>query len=122
MSKYMNRKELKLRDREEESHIFHVKINIHGRIHTEHFSVQSNHLDIAHDLGLFSGSDNYVNYFDWKPVKTRDLAGGVYKVNESWEDDRYFYVKTDDNMFSLPRYLRRELPREDYILFGKREK
>ena len=72
---------------------------------------------------MFSvGSNNYVDYFDWKPVRSKDLVGGIYEVTESWEDDRYFYVRTADNIFSLPKYLRKKLPREDYILFGKREK
>lgn len=119
----MEKKELKIRDKQSDEHIFRVKANIHGRRHTEYYSIKSDELDVAISLNLFkSDTEGYIKYFDWKPVKTRDLTGGVYKVNESWEDDRYFYVKTDDNMFSLPRYLRRELPREDYILFGKREK
>lgn len=122
MSKYMDRKELRFRDNDDQ-HVFRVKINVHGRIHTEHFSIQSDQLNVANNLGMFNvGNDNYVDYFDWKPVRSENLVGGVYEVIESWEDDRYFYVRTADNIFSLPRYLRKNLPREDYILFGKREK
>lgn len=124
MGKYMEKKELKIRDKQSDEHIFRVKANIHGRRHTEYYSIKSDELDVAISLNLFkSDTEGYIKYFDWKPTNTNNLVGGIKKVNTSCEDDKYFYVSTDDkNVYSLPKYLRKDLPREDYILFGKREK
>lgn len=119
----MEKKELKIRDKKFNDHMFRVKVNIHGRRHTEYFSIKSDQLSVAKSLNMFHADDKgYIKYFDWKPVKTKDLTGGIKKVDKSWQDDKYFYVIADNNMYSLPKYLRKDLPREDYILFGKREK
>jgi hypothetical protein len=123
MGKYMSKKEL-IRKSEEPLHTFRVKINIHGHRHTEYYTISHEELQLAKDLDLFHEKNGFVDYFDWKPVKDIEqdnLFGGVKKVLKKFETDKYFVVMTDDdNIYSLPKYLRKKLPSEDYILFGKR--
>lgn len=110
---------------EDEKHIFKVKVKIHGKnMHTEYYSIKSEHLELAKDMDLFIENDSgYVKYFDWKPIITKDnLEGGIKIVEDKFEDHKYFYVVTEDNIYSLPKYLRKDLPAENLILFGKREK
>lgn len=123
MGKYMSNKELS-RKSEEPLHTFRVKVNIHGRRHTEYYTISKDELQLAKDFGLFIEKNGFVDYFDWKPVADIEqdhLHGGVKKVLKKFETDKYFVVMTDDdNIYSLPKYLRKKLPSEDYILFGKR--
>jgi hypothetical protein len=124
MGKYMSPKELIKRD-DEDLHTFRVKINIHGRRHTEYYTISHEELDLAKDLGLFFEKNGYVDYFDWKPIadiEQENLHGGVKKVLNKFETDKHFVVVTDDdNIYTIPKYLRSKLPSEDFILFGKRK-
>lgn len=101
-----------------------VKVNIHGKRHTEKYRILGSHVEPAIELGLLKRDiEGYTDYFDWKPIgRTKNLVGGIKNVEKTWEDDKYFYVQTLANTYSLPKYLRKRLPREDKILFAERTK
>ena len=124
MGKYMSVNEL-VRKNNKSLHTFKVKVNIHGHRHTEYYTISSEHLQLSKDLDLFHEKNGFVDYFDWKPIadiEQDNLHGGVKIVLDKFETDKYFVVVTNDNIYSIPKYLRSKLPSEDFILFGKRKK
>lgn len=111
-----------------DKHVFKVSVNIYGKRHTEEYSIPGSHIGIAKDLGLFESDNDFVTYFDWKPlggmkdIYGNEISTGVKSVKEFRRDDKYLYAITDDKTFSLPKYMEKDLKRKDFILFGKREK
>lgn len=104
-------------------HIFKVNVNIHGNRHTEKYSIDSMDLHLAQTLNLLQEDSNgYIKYLDWKPIAgDKKVSGGVKQVLSIERDKKYIYVVTEEAVFSLPKYLEKEMVRKDVILFGKRE-
>ena len=122
MGKYMDKKQVIKKAHSEPKHIFEVKMRFKGKTHTEKFSIQSGELSYATSLGLFKEKNGYIQYLDWKPLGgARNIDGGVKAVKEWQSDDKYIYAVTENKVYSLPKYLERNLTRKDFILFGKRE-
>lgn len=123
MGKYINSRDYKKTKIKDDKFVFKVNVNIHGRRHTEFYSMSGHDKGIAESLGLFNMSDNFVDYLDWKPIGgASSIEGGVKKVDSYTSDDKYIYAHTQEKSYSLPKYLEKSLVRKDYILFGKREK
>ena len=103
-------------------YIFKVNVNIHGSRHSEFYSINIKELSMAINYGFFREENGYIKYLDWKPIAGSIPEGGVKDVIKYDRDDKYLYAITKDNIFSLPKYLEKDMIRKDKILFGKREK
>lgn len=95
---------------------FDVYVNNGDKSHKELYSMHRDAYNNAVKLGIFTRA-----FFDFKPVKMKERSGGVYKVDRTQvKGDRVYYY-SGENVFSLPKYLDKLLPRKDYILFMRRE-
>lgn len=115
------KKQPKIKIHNPDLHYFEIFFQVHGKNkHTEIFSMPKNQVQQALNLGYLNGF-----YLDWKPLNNnvKDIQGGIYKVNKIKYQNQYIIAYTENNgIFSLPKYLEKDLKSKEYILFGKREK
>lgn len=102
---------------------FDVCVRIHGKNpHTETYSINIWDVEKAQELGYFNSDFVNTVYLDWKPLfTTGDISGGIKKVDKYKFDDKYVYAYTKHNIYSLPKYLFKDVKNKKYILFGERE-
>lgn len=101
---------------------FNVLVRVHGKTHTEIYSIPKSDLSRAKDLGYFNGTGKNEVYYDWKPLnKDKDFKGGLISVDKYTFDDKYVYAHAGDQKYSLPKYLFSRLGEKNQILVGKRE-
>jgi hypothetical protein len=122
MGKYVQKEEFKKLSMVGNKYIFKVRVNIHGRRHTEYYSIKKDELQKVKELNLMEFDKEYKDYLDWKPLDGgKGLHGGIFKVNRYTFDEKYVYAHTRKKTFSLPKYLFDRLENKEYILFGLRE-
>ena len=122
MGKYMQREEFEKLSIVGDKYIFKVRVNIHGKRHTEYYSIKKSELKKVKRLKLMSFDKKYKEYFDWKPLGgAKGMNGGVFKVDKYTFDKKYVYAHTKEKIFSLPKYLFDRIENKEYILFGVRE-
>lgn len=97
--------------------------------HTETFEIAGKDVKKAQEIGYLKTSGKtdkndlniYETYYDWKPLESRGkFEGGLKKVEKYTFDKEYAYAHTNEEVFSLKKYLFEKLPNKEYILVGKR--
>jgi len=96
--------------------------------HSETYSMWAGHSNSAYFHGLLEYDDDGImqpkKFYDWKPIagpKTKELVGGVQKVERYTFDDKYCYAHTLVGVYALPKYLYAGMESKEYILVCKRE-